>query len=146
MGVTATNAEDNQAIAKKYPEDNQGPLKFAPRILYLGDMLRIVAPAKHPHGLAVKDPFGNFYVLQDADSSQPQLMAPSDFVKRTRFELETLRLKGTIRVDGKATQRPVFTETGEYLIYMADDMETEPENTFSLMGTVYFFDHRPTTK
>lgn len=142
----AENHGSHEAIAEKYPEDEQGPLKFTPRVLFLGDMLRVAVPEEHPRGLAIKDPAGNFYVLQDADSPRPQLMAPGDFAKTRLFELDTLRIEGTVWADGKAMQERPFTKEGEYLIYMADDMETEPENTFSLMGTVYFLDHRPTTK
>ncbi len=39
-------------------------------------------------------------------------------------------------MDGKGNIAPVFTEPDKYLIYMVDNLETEPENTFHMMGTV----------
>lgn len=40
--------------------------------------------------------------------------------------------------DGKRVVEPVFNAPGEYLFYMADNLETEPENTFHLMHTVTY--------
>ena len=40
---------------------------------------------------------------------------------------------------GEENLLPVFTETGEYMIYLAKNLETEPENTVSYETTVFYF-------
>lgn len=37
---------------------------------------------------------------------------------------------GTVWVDGKATVQPVIKEQGRYHLYIAENAETEPENTY----------------
>jgi hypothetical protein len=37
--------------------------------------------------------------------------------------------KGTVWVNGKASVQPIIKESGRYHLYIADNIETEPENT-----------------
>jgi len=130
---------DRTAGAGQYSEVEQGALKCYPRILYKGDTLTIVLSADHPRGLAIRDPSDNWYYLQ-GESSQFQLMAPGDFARATRIEIPTDEIEAVRWDDGRAQSDLIFRETGEYLVYMANNLETEPENTFYLENTVYYYD------
>ncbi len=46
------------------------------------------------------------------------------------------QLKGVVWKNGQRLVRKVFNTPGKYFIYLADNLETEPENTFSFEGTV----------
>ena len=76
-------------------------------------------------------------MLQDAEASieiMPQ--ARFDQIETMEFEVETL--KGvTWRDSARVTER-VFTTPGDYLVYFADNLETEPENTFSFQASVRY--------
>jgi hypothetical protein len=39
-------------------------------------------------------------------------------------------------VNGKKIKEKVFQKQGEYLVYMANNLEIEPENTFHLMTII----------
>ncbi len=126
-------------IESNYPQEEQGALKSSPRVLYRGDTLTLTMPAQHPQGLAIKDPADDWYYIQDP-SAATQLMGKEDFARLTQLELPTAELHALRWVEGRAETTKVFTQTGEYLIYMADNLETEPENTFHFMTTVYYHD------
>ncbi len=131
-------------IGSNYPQEEQGALKSSPRVLYHGDTLTLAMPAHHPQGLAIKTPADDWYYLQDPTAAS-RLMAKEDFARLTRLEIPTAELQAIRWVGGRAEKAKVFTQTGEYLIYMADNLETEPENTFHFMTTVYYYD-RPRTR
>lgn len=38
--------------------------------------------------------------------------------------------EGTVYIDGKATVQPIINGRGKYNLYMARNLETEPENTY----------------
>ena len=67
-------------------------------------------------------------------------MEPTDFMKATEIKLNVDKLKGIYwnPDTGKPKKVLVFTMKGKYLIWFADNLETEPENTFFLEETVFF--------
>ena len=44
---------------------------------------------------------------------------------------------GTVWVNGRATAQPIINGKGEYHLYIAENTETEPENTYFI--ECYFF-------
>ena len=116
---------------------SKGPLRCDPSVVYKGESFRLRIPPRHPSGLAIKDPKDNWFYLQDPEGEE-KIMADSEFSKLSEFLIDTRSIKGKYWVDGVAKTRLIFQSTGEYLIYMADELETEPENTFSLSTTVYY--------
>ena len=42
----------------------------------------------------------------------------------------TRETKGTVFVDGKAIVQPIIQGNGRYHLYIAENLETEPENTY----------------
>jgi len=94
-------------------------------------------PEKKPKGLAIQTPNGEWFVLQDHEEAieiMPQTLF--DSVDEMKFNIQTL--KGTTWRESVKTIDVIFTSSGKYLIYFADNLETEPENTFSLQEVVDF--------
>ncbi len=91
----------------------------------------------HCGDLAIQNPNGVWFVLQDAEDSI-EVMPQDDFDSINVMEFEVSELKGVTWKDSKKVSDRVFTSQGSYLIYFSDNLETEPENTFSLQETVYF--------
>ncbi len=122
---------------EQYSENEQGTLKCSPRILYRGQMLVLTMPVPHPSGLAIKDPDGNWFYLQDKTSSQT-LIPHEQFAIARQLDLHSATTTGLRYVDGRPEKHPIFTKTGAYLTYFAENLETEPENTWFIEATVYF--------
>jgi len=97
--------------------------------------LLIYLPETKPKCLAIQTPNGEWYVLQDHEASieiMPQTLFNS--VDTMKFNIQTL--KGTTWRESIKTIDVIFKTSGSYLIYFADNLETEPENTFSLQETI----------
>ena len=124
----------NKGIHKKYPEADQGALKCFPRVFSSNSEITLKLPQKHPRNLAVEDPAGNFYYVMGDGG----LVKYNDFVSGREIKLKVNDVKGILWVDGKAEVRNVFEMPGEYTLYMADNLETEPENTFFMEVKVFF--------
>ena len=100
-------------------------------------LLRIFLPEKTPKNLSIQTPKGEWFVLQDYEESietMPQIRFES--VEIMEFHIE--KLKGVTWRNSKKTTDLIFKIPGNYLIYFADNLETEPENTFSLQGVINF--------
>lgn len=124
----------NEYIHKKYPDSDQGALKCFPRVFSSNSEITLKLPGKHPRNLAIQDPVGNwYYVMGDGG-----LVKYSDFISGREIKLKVNDVKGILWVDGKKEVRNVFEKPGEYLLYMADNLETEPENTFFIQVKVFF--------
>jgi hypothetical protein len=100
-------------------------------------ILRVYLPEKTPKNLAIQAPNGEWFVLQDSEESieiMPQ--ARFESVKIMEFQIE--KLKGVTWRESKRVTELVFKASGDYLVYFADNLETESENTFSLQETINF--------
>lgn len=53
-----------------------------------------------------------------------------------RLELPVASQRGTLWHDGHAEERRIFSSAGSYTLMFMDNLETEPENTRSLVCTV----------
>ena len=91
--------------------------------------IEISLPKIHPKNLAIYSPNGQFFILHSKDDAVKimpyQLFAGAEVIK-----IKISDTQGLTWIDGKKSLMNVFNEKGEYTIYLADDLETEPENTF----------------
>ena len=100
-------------------------------------VLRIHVPMNAPKNLAIKTQNGEWFVLQDSEESI-EIMPQKIFESSTTLEFKVEKLQGVIWRDSKKVTELVFKKPGIYLIYFADNLETEPENTFSLQESIKF--------
>lgn len=74
--------------------------------------------------------FGDDFIYVDYPPAHADF-TPYD--ARTRvLKLDTVSLRGVRYDDGVPANVPVFAKPGRYELLFADDLETEPDNTFSL--------------
>jgi hypothetical protein len=122
-----------------FSQENRPILKCEPSSFTLGDRIAITLPKPHPKGWAVKTPDGKWIYLQDSSKKSLTLSnqyEPGVFESKFEIKLNTKQLKGTIWKNGKAFVVHVFQKPGTYLLYFADNLETEPENTFFIRQKV----------
>lgn len=123
-----TNISNNQKTTGLTLSSNQ---------VTISDTLVLNFPQHHPARLAVKDPSGDFIILHD-EGLITRLMPHEKYLQATEISLKISDAIGVTWVDGKQVEKKVFSLPGEYMIYMADNLETEPENTFYLTSTVSY--------
>ena len=115
----------------------QSQLVIRPKVVTADDVIVISFPQQHPLKMSIKSPKGEWFVVHE-DSEKVYFLPQKEFSRATSVQKKVAEIKGVTWNDGKRMMGPVFNAPGEYLIYMADNLETEPENTFSLMGTVIY--------
>ena len=100
-------------------------------------ILRIFLPDQVPKNLAIRTPSGEWFILQESEESIESMpQARFESVKIIEFKIK--ELKGTIWRDSRKVTELIFKYPGSYLVYFADNLETEPENTFSLQKIIIF--------
>lgn len=100
-------------------------------------VIEISLPNERPKNLAIKDPDGQWFVLQDeAESIESFPQSTFDTVKIMKLDMK--EVMGTVWRDGVKSEELVFKESGKYLIYFANNLETEPENTFSFQSYIEY--------
>lgn len=120
---------------------DDGILQFNSKSLYKGDKLSITMPQPHPKELAIRAPDGRwFYLHIENEGAEEMLMSSKQFAALQKLDLDTRQLEARYWSDGKAMYGQVFTQTGDYLIYMADNLETEQENTLSFASIIHYTD------
>lgn len=97
--------------------------------------LRIFLPKETPKNLAIKTPNGEWFVVQQPTESI-EIMSQAKFETLKVMEFDINVLKGTTWRNGKRISEQIFKSPGQYLVYFADNLETEPENTFVLQKLV----------
>lgn len=125
------------SILNRYPEEEQGPLRSTPRVFFRDDLVRVLMPSPHPERLAIMDPDGHWYYLQDQPLPNP-LVPYDEFRDLDSFSFTPSELRAITFIDGEERRLPVFSVAGEYTICLAENLETEPENTLSFETTVYY--------
>jgi hypothetical protein len=88
----------------------------------------------HPHHLLIYSPEGYVYYFLKTNSLFDEVIFKKELV------VDPLIFKG-IRLDentGEEIEEIVFTSPGKYILYFANNTETEPENTFSLERSITF--------
>lgn len=106
------------------------------KLIAKGELL-ITLPKERPENFAIQTPKGEWFVLQDSSDSI-EIMPQSRFnsIKTMQFEVSTLM--GAVWRDGVKSKEYVFQYSGTYLIYFANNLETEPENTFSFQQSIVY--------
>ena len=118
---------------------DDGILQYNSKNLYKGDKLSITMPRPHPKELAIRAPDGKWFYLHIENGGAGEMLMPSEqFAVLQKLDFDTRQLEARYWRDGKAMRGKVFTQTGDYLIYMADNLETEPENTLSFASIVHY--------
>ncbi|AXX92800.1 hypothetical protein CPU12_12570 [Malaciobacter molluscorum LMG 25693] len=100
-------------------------------------ILKINLPKVLPNNLAIKTPSDEWFILQDV-SQAIQLFPQEKFKSLKVLELNMKELKGITWRDSKEVKDFIFKESGNYIIYFADELETEMDNTFNLQETIYY--------
>ena len=100
-------------------------------------ILRIKLPEKTPKSLSIKTPNGEWFVLQDHEASI-ETIPQAHFDSVNKLEFDTKKLKGTTWRESIKVTELIFKSSGTYLIYFANNLETETENTFSLQKTINY--------
>ena len=88
----------------------------------------------HPNHLLIYSPEGYVYYFMKTHREYAEVIFKKELV------LDPLNFKG-IRFDentGEQIEEIVFTTPGKYILYFANNTETETENTFSLERSIIF--------
>ncbi len=88
----------------------------------------------HPDHLLIFSPEGYvYYFYYKTDINEEVVFENELFIDPKRF-------KGTRHEEytGEQIEEVVFSTPGKYVLYFADNTETEPENTFSLERSITF--------
>ena len=101
------------------------------------DCITITFPKQHPKKMSVRSPSGEWFVVHEK-SEEIFLLPYNKFSRATSIQKRASEFRGVKWVGGQRIVGPVFNEPGEYLFYMADNLETEPENTFHMTGMVIY--------
>lgn len=112
-----------------------GALQAQPESFISGEEILLSFPQHHPENIAIRIPSGVWYSIHSAEDSI-QILSAEKYTVATRLLLDTENLVGVAWVNGVKVGAKVFRELGEYLIYMANNLETEPDNTFHFMVKV----------
>ena len=93
------------------------------------NVLTISLPEKRPSKLSIISPDGQLFIIHSQEDNIS--FVPYDGKnKTTQINIPISSLKGITWIDGKKVEQLVFKKPGKYTVYMADNLETEPENTF----------------
>lgn len=95
------------------------------------DKIIVSLPEEHPKSFSIRNPNGSWFVLEDPDEGihfSPEV----DFNTVSELTIDTGSLKGVVWENGIRSDKKVFSVEGNYLLYFANNLETEPENTFSI--------------
>jgi len=115
----STNNHDSQ-IANR--------LAVSPSHVTGADTVTIYLPQPHPTKLAIEGPHHAWFTIHDE----------SAFRRARVIRFRASALTGIVWLDGQPRRQKVFVLPGTYTIYLANNLETEPENTFSLMQSLEY--------
>jgi len=122
---------------KPVGENKTAALQVYPQSISVGENFRLTFPKLHPRKLSVRSPSGKWYSIQDSDEGV-FIISSKEYNSATELKINPKTLKGITWINGKKVKEKVFQENGEYLVYMANNLETEPENTFHFSVSIIF--------
>ncbi len=128
--ISCVNTPEKTPFRKK--ENN---FTIFPQEIGIDEPFKIGLPDFRPSKLAIKTPSNEWYIIHDVDENI-FILPLIEFEKSNTLVIIPSQLKGVVWKNGQRLIRKVFNTPGEYFIYLADNLETEPENTFSFEGTV----------
>lgn len=89
--------------------------------------------------VTMKIPHPNHALVYRPSGETVWLQTSSEYIHKQVPNFSELKIwvissesKGTVWVNGKATVQPIIKGKGEYHLYIAENLETEPENTYSI--------------
>lgn len=123
--------------ASQYHPRKSSLLAIYPASVSSADHITITFPKNHPKNVSIRSPGGDWYVVHER-AERISLLPYRQFLFATSVRKKVSEIRGVKWLDGKRIVERVFKEPGEYLFYMADNLETEPENTYSMMATIVF--------
>ncbi|MDH5631024.1 MAG: ankyrin repeat domain-containing protein [Gammaproteobacteria bacterium] len=100
------------------------------------ESITIKLPEKHPVGFAIRTPKEKWVYVVHNDLEDVQHI--KNFNSQNTFLINPKKLKALIIGCGSRKEGLVFNEKGKYLFYFADNLMTEPENTYSLQYEVEY--------
>ena len=112
-----------------YAENETSALQVSPESISRGESFRLTFPKLHPKKISIRSPSKKWYSIQDSDEGM-FIVSLKEYNSATELNINSKTLEGITWVNGKKVKEKLFQETGKYLIYMANNLETEPENTF----------------
>lgn len=92
-------------------------------------LVRLELPTPHPKKFAIMAPGGQWYYLQDPPQAA-MFGTAKEFAKAKKLEFDVETFKAKEGASSKAQK--VFRQPGKYMFYFANNIETEPANTFSM--------------
>jgi hypothetical protein len=126
----------SQPVENQSKSDTQ-QLTVNPRQVTTDSTITINIPNLKPKNFAIQSPTGNLFIVHN-QAENILLMEQERWESADHIDLPIASTKGLIWIAGDKTEKLVFNETGEYILYFADNLETEPENTFSMQKKILF--------
>ena len=126
LGVKTATAEKHNEVEHFFIDSSE---------LTKNDVITINLPKLRPKNLAIVDSNGQFFIIQSSEAGV-LMMSEAEFSLIKVLELPIKSTKGTIWENGQKITKTVFKKSGKYKIYFADNLETEPDNTFNFSAHV----------
>ncbi len=120
------------------PESQPRALWCYPETLEAGDTLTIEMAIPHPLELAISDPNNNWLYLQFSDPDLPSNVPPDEFAQMSELTLAVSSAEATRWIDGSPSKHPIFEAAGRYTIHLAENLETDAENTLYFSQSVTY--------
>lgn len=126
VDVKSSSAEKNNAVERFFVSSTE---------LTKNDVITINLPKVRPKNLAIIDPNGQMFIIHSTEEDI-LMMSEQEFSLIRVLEIPIRNTKGVTWVDGQKREKSIFEQPGKYKIYFADNLETEPENTFNFSADI----------
>ena len=133
---TKTGVADSKKAVQAQKQDTGATFTCSPDTLYPGGKISVTLPNSHIFKeMAIESPGkARYYIHFPPDIL---LMPAEDFRKASKLEIPQ-NITSLIYQNGKPARKPVFTIPGKYRLILADNLETEEENSANLSCFVYY--------
>lgn len=116
---------------------DQSDTFFVQEELIKTGVLKIFLPKNRPDNMSIMAPDGRWFVIQSAED-EIEAIPQIQFENSNTLEFKISELEGVFWDQGTKMKGLVFSDRGKYVVYFSDNLETEPENTFSFSKTVTY--------
>ncbi len=115
-------------------------IRIEPAYINANTSVTLYFPEEPPQNLVILNPKGQPLFIFDPEMyiSQPF----KNFRNKLKITFQAQDLKGKMWHDGVAHIKNVFAKSGVYEFYFADNLETEPTNTYSFCAQIFFSKER----
>lgn len=101
-------------------------------------IIKISLPAERPRNMAIITPSKAFYVVHAPDEGIVLWSMLNKDGQDLHLELPLSSIMGSLLQREDKTVSPIFTAPGIYTVYLANNLETEPENDYSFSKDFVF--------